>query len=74
MRYLNCVVKDMKSRIRYMKEQDRPQILEMMRLFYASEAVFTNGSEEIFNTDIDNCINDNPSIEGYVFENDKRIQ
>ncbi|MBE7027799.1 MAG: N-acetyltransferase, partial [Ruminococcaceae bacterium] len=33
----------MKSRIRYMEEQDRHQILEMMRIFYASEAVFTNG-------------------------------
>ena len=42
----------MKSRIRYMKEQDRQQILEMMRIFYASEAVFTNGSEDIFNVDI----------------------
>ena len=57
-----------------MEEQDRHQILEMMRIFYASEAVFTNGSEDIFNTDIDNCINDNPYIEGYVFENDNRIQ
>jgi len=37
-----------------MEEQDRRQILEMMRIFYASEAVFTNGSEDIFNTDIDN--------------------
>ena len=57
-----------------MEEQDRHQILEMMRIFYASEAVFTNGSEDIFNTDIDNCINENPYIEGYVFENDNRIQ
>ncbi|MBQ8301953.1 MAG: GNAT family N-acetyltransferase [Clostridia bacterium] len=64
----------MESKIRYMEEKDRPQVLEMMRVFYASEAVFTNGSEEIFNTDIDNCTNDNPYIEGYVFENDNRIQ
>lgn len=63
----------MKSRIRCMREQDRGVILEMMRVFYASEAVFTNGSEEIFNTDIDNCINENPYIEGYVFENDNGI-
>ena len=64
----------MKSRIRYMEEQDRQQVLEMMRIFYASEAVFTNGSEEIFNTDISNCMNDNPYIEGYVFENGSSIQ
>ena len=60
----------MKSKIRHIEEQDRSQILEMMRVFYSSDAVFTNGSEEIFNSDIDNCISDNPYIEGYVFEGD----
>ena len=64
----------MKSRIRYMEERDREQILEMMRTFYSSEAVFTTGSDEIFNTYIDNCISENPYIEGYVFENDNSIQ
>ncbi len=64
----------MNSRIRYMEEQDRPQILEMMRIFYASDAVSTNGSEEIYNADIDNCINENPYIEGYVFENDNCLE
>jgi len=64
----------MESKIRYMEEKDRQHILEMMRIFYASEAVFTNGSEEIFNIDISNCVNDNPYIEGYVFENGKNIQ
>ena len=64
----------MKIKIRYMEEKDREKVVEMMRVFYASEAVFTNGSEEIFHTDIDNCTNDNPYIEGYVFENDRGIQ
>lgn len=64
----------MKSKIRYMEEKDRQQILEMMRIFYTSDAVFSNGSEEIFNTDIDNCMSDNPYIEGYVFESDHGIQ
>ena len=64
----------MKNIIRCIEERDRQQILEMMRAFYASEAVFTNGSEAIFNADIDNCINDNPYIEGYVFENGNSIQ
>lgn len=64
----------MTDTIRYMKEQDRQRVLEMMRVFYASEAVFTNGSEDIFNTDIDNCVNENPYIEGYVFENGDHIQ
>ena len=64
----------MNSKIRYIEERDRQQILEMMRIFYASEAVFTNGSDEIFNTDISNCTSDNPYIEGYVFENGNVIQ
>lgn len=64
----------MKSNIRPMQEQDRDKILEMMRVFYSSEAVFTNGSEEIFNADITNCVNDNPYIEGYVFEHGNVIQ
>lgn len=64
----------MKSKIRYMVEQDRQIVLDMMRMFYTSEAVFTNGSDEIFNADIDNCINKNPYIEGYVFEDENHIQ
>lgn len=64
----------MKSNIRQIEEKDRQQILEMMRVFYASEAVFSNGSEEIFNTDITNCISENPYIEGYVFEIGNELQ
>ena len=64
----------MKSKIRYMEEKDRQQIIEMMRIFYASDAVFTNGSEEIFKADIDNCLSENPYIEGYVFEKDDCLQ
>lgn len=64
----------MKSNIRQIEEKDRQQILEMMRVFYASEAVFSNGSEEIFNADITNCISENPYIEGYVFETGNELQ
>lgn len=64
----------MESTIRQIQEKDRQQILEMMRAFYASEAVFSNGSEEIFNTDITNCISENPYVEGYVFEDGNDIQ
>ena len=53
---------------------DKPIIMEMMRVFYASPAVHTNGSEEIFSADIDNCINENPYLEGYVIENSLGIQ
>ncbi len=56
--------------IRKMKESDRNSVIDMMRVFYASDAVSTNGSDEIFTNDFINCINDSPYLEGYVFEND----
>ena len=54
--------------IRPIEEQDRQELLEMMRAFYTSPAVWSNGSEEIFKRDIDGCLSDSPYIEGYVFE------
>ena len=54
--------------IRAMETQDKDSVLEMMRVFYTSPAVFTNGSEEIFRKDVEACIGDNPFLEGYVFE------
>lgn len=64
----------MNSTIRAMEEKDRSHVLQMMRVFYASPAVLSNGSEEIFEADIDNCMSDSPYIEGYVFENTEDIQ
>lgn len=54
--------------IRPMQANDQSYVLEMMRVFYASPAVYTNGSEEIFATDIDTCLSDSPYLEGYVVE------
>lgn len=54
--------------IRLMNENDRESVLDMMRVFYASPAVLSNGSDEIFKADIDNCVNDSPYLEGYIFE------
>lgn len=54
--------------IRNMEERDRSEVIEMMRVFYASPAVLSNGSEEIFKADFDNCVSDSPYLEGYVFE------
>lgn len=62
------------STIRAMTLEDKAAVLEMMRVFYASEAVFTNGSEEIFLNDVKQCVNDNPYLEGYVFEAEGQIQ
>lgn len=55
-------------RIRSMEEKDRAAVLDMMRVFYASPAVLSNGSDEIFKADIDNCVGESPYLEGYVFE------
>ena len=65
---------NMNSTIRVMTLKDKPDVLEMMRVFYTSPAVFSNGSEEIFSRDIDNCVNNNPYLEGYIFEDSKEIQ
>ena len=64
----------MNTTIRAMHPRDRDAVLEMMRIFYASNAVYTNGSEEIFCADVENCINDNPFLEGYILEGEDDIQ
>ena len=64
----------METKIRVMTSGDKSDVFEMMRVFYNSPAVYTNGSDEIFYCDIENCINDNPYLEGYIIENEDRIQ
>ena len=64
----------MQSMIRNMKESDREAVLAMMREFYASDAVWSNGSDEIFGTDIDRCLDGCPFLEGYVFEGESGLQ
>ena len=54
-------------KIEKMTEAHRAAVLAMMRVFYASDAVSTNGSEEIFARDIDACTQENPYAEGFVF-------
>ena len=60
--------------IRLMNREDKAIVLDMMRVFYASEAVLSNGSEEIFLSDIDACVNDSPYLEGYILEENGEIQ
>ena len=59
--------------IRKKKESDRERLVRMMTVFYASDAVATKGSEEIFEADISACISDNPYLEGYVLEDNGEI-
>lgn len=48
-------------------------VLEMMRVFYASPAVLSNGSEEIFRSDVAACVGGSPYLEGYVFAEGERL-
>lgn len=63
----------MSLEIRSMTRNDKEQVLDMMRVFYASSAVLSNGSEEIFESDIENCVNKCPYLEGYIFQEEDRI-
>lgn len=54
--------------IRPMVERDAPTVIDMMRTFYASPAILSNGSEEIFEADVAECVGDSPYAEGFVFE------
>ena len=64
----------MDTSIRLMTSEDKSIVMEMMHVFYASPAVLSNGSEEIFSNDIENCVNDSPYLEGYIFEDSKEVQ
>lgn len=64
----------MNTTIRIMTREDKAIVKDMMQVFYASPAVLSNGSEEIFENDIENCVNESPYLEGYVFENENEIQ
>ena len=59
--------------VRRMEEKDRASVLEMMRVFYASEAVLSNGSEEIFRADFETCVGDSPYAEGFILEDEGSI-
>ncbi len=59
--------------VRKMRICDRNEILSMMKELYLSEAVSTNGSDEIFETDFKNCISKFQFLEGYVFCREENI-
>lgn len=60
--------------IRKMTAEDGKQVWEMMEVFYASPAVLSNGSAEIFAADIAACVSGSPYLEGYVFADSEEIQ
>ena len=59
--------------IEKMTAEHAESVIDMMRVFYTSPAVHTNGSEEIYRADVENCINDNPNLEGYVFTDNNEV-
>ncbi len=54
--------------IRKMVREDAERVTSAMRTFYASPAVSTNGSEEIFRADFEECVGPSPFATGFVFE------
>ncbi len=61
--------------IRLMQPGDKEAVLAMMEVFYASPAVLSNGSAAIFANDFEACVNnENPYLEGYLFEENGLIQ
>ncbi len=60
--------------IKPITEKEKEQVVQMMEVFYRSPAVHTNGSTAIFEADVQACIEQNPYLEGYVFEEEGAIQ
>ena len=65
---------NMDLKFRNMTNNDKQEVFSMMEAFYSSDAVYTNGSSDIFKSDIEYCINDNPYLKGFVFEVEKRLK
>ncbi len=59
--------------IQPMTPEVRGEVIAMMEVFYKSPAVFTDGSREIFERDVDACLEDNPYLEGYVFKDGETV-
>jgi GNAT superfamily N-acetyltransferase len=59
--------------IKKIEQKDIEILVELMRTFYESDAVFTNGSEKIFRTNLKMAISDNDVLQGYVFLDNTEI-
>ena len=56
-----------------MQRGDSEIVLDMMRRFYNSPALITNGSEEIFAANVENILSGSTCAEGFVFVDAKKI-
>lgn len=59
--------------IRKLSTQDKEIFIKMMREFYTSPSVITNGSEKIFEDNFKNCNGGSNFVEGYIFEVEEKI-
>ena len=59
--------------IRKIKVEDSAIVIDMMREFYTSPAVITDGSEKIFAANVANCLNGSTCAEGFVFVDAEKI-
>ena len=59
--------------IRKMQRGDGEVVTDMMRKFFTSEAVITDGSEKIFAANVENCLGGSPYVDGFVFVADGKI-
>ena len=59
--------------IKKIQREEKQEVINMMRTFYATPFVSTNGSEEIFEANLDACISESPYLEGYVFQENGEI-
>lgn len=48
------------------------EVFDMMKVFYASPALIHKSSDRVLVRDIDDCVSDNPFVEGYVFKEDNK--
>jgi ribosomal protein S18 acetylase RimI-like enzyme len=63
----------MEITIRKMQRADSEIVINMMRKFYSSPVVITNGSEEIFKANVENCLSGSTCAEGFVFVDDGNV-
>lgn len=59
--------------IRVIERKDKKEILEMMRVFYDSPAVFHTSSDAVLERDVDDCLGDMPYVEGFVFADGEQL-
>lgn len=63
----------MKAMIRPLKQEDFSQVLEMMKVFYASDALIIHASEEVLRRTLNECLSDSRWADGFVFEEDGEL-